>query len=349
MATTDTIFHKRTKWTIATPISGVELDATLNYEFTIERVILVASKKLSGRRRRLGFPVPLSELHRRTHGTLRSFFGKTPVTAILRITGSQKNAERKALGILRDELAILAASQLGWTKRVNTSAPSIVGERPPTRHCLLWLGAQGELIQPSEAFGPLLPLRLDSDWLNFHKKVFYSHLLRLIRQEIKVAKKWRGDLRRAAILIGHSQMANSVPEAFLWNMIALELLLTRQGDNVGDALPSRSEALLGWSRNWREDDFEDKIRTSYEHRCRLVHQWDRECCTREDLYFTDDLLLSLLTNLVRHPELFKSKDDDVRFSEQLEAERLLGVTPKVRPKSLQFLRRKYNSRDYDFY
>jgi hypothetical protein len=214
---------------------------------------------------------------------------------------------------------------------------------------VLWLGQSKQFDYQSRAFGPSGSLRLNNGWLNFQRQVFLFDLLKLLRGETKTAKAWREDLRRAGILIGLSQTASSVPDAFLWNMIALELLLTRQGDVVGEALPSRAEALLGWSTNWKQENFEQRIRHVYEVRCRLVHQGNRNAPTREDLFFTDDLLLCLLANLVVDTRLFESKEALVQFSKRVEAEKLLGVRPSVRPRSLRMLHRTYRPRDYEVY
>lgn len=154
-------------------------------------------------------------------------------------------------------------------------------------------------------------------------------------------------MRRAAVLIGLSQAANSVVDAFLWNMVALELLLTRQQDKVVESLPSRAHALLGWSTALAQADFDTKIGLVYRHRCHIVHQGARDAPSPADLYFTDDLLLCLLLNLVAHPRLFASKDKLIEFSKRVEAEKLLGVRPRVGPRSLRFFRRIYRPSDYD--
>ena len=321
----------------------------MNYEFRIDRVTLVTTEKLARRRLRLGLPLRLSEMRKQTHKVFESFFDEASVMAILRVTGTVNSLEREVVTLIRDELAILTASQLGYVKRSFASAPAISDEHPVTRQSLLWLGSRKNWTQPNRCYGPLGSLCLDANWLKYQNSALFLKLLRLIQGEIEVAKAWRLDLRRAAILIGLSHAANCLPDAFLWNMIALELLMTRQGDTVGDALPSRAEALLGWSQNWQQDGFENKIRTVYERRCRLVHQGDRECPTSEDLYFTDDLLLCLLANLVAHPSLFSSKDTVIEFSKRVKAEKLLGVEAEVRPKSLRMFRRHYHPKDYDIY
>jgi hypothetical protein len=283
------------------------------------------------------------------HGVFKRVLDLTPAVGIIRVTGNPKDLERDITRLFRDELAILASSQLGYAKRACTGAPAIWGERPITKHSLLWIDRNKPWEQPNRNYGPLFPLHLDAQWHRFQKQLFFYDLLKLLRGETKIARSWQQDLKRATVLMGLSQTSNSVPDAFLWNMVALELLLTNQGEKVADALPSRAEAFLGWSRNWTEDNFEAKIRGVYTRRCLLVHQGDRDSPTREDLFFTDDLLFCLLSNLVKHPALFFSKQAVIEFSKKVEAERLLSVKPTVRPRSLRIFRRQYNPADYNIY
>jgi hypothetical protein len=130
--------------------------------------------------------------------------------------------------------------------------------------------------------------------------------------------------------------ANDLLKSFVWNMVALEMLLTGQQDKLLDTLPRRAEALLGWVFFWEDEDYEGRIREVYRKRNLLLHQGKRDAITEQDVAFTDHLLLNLLANLVRHPKLFRSKDDVLKFSERVEAERVLGITPKVRPGTLMF-------------
>lgn len=344
------ILHQHDKWTVVAPIDHLVLSDAINHEFRIDRVTLVATAKLPGRRRRFGIPWRVSEMRSEKHGVFKQVLDLTPAVGIIRATGNARNLERDITRLVRDELAILEASQLGYAKRAFAGAPAIWREKPVTQQSLLWIGRSKTWEQPNRTYGPLLPLHLDAQWHRFQQQLFFYDLLKLLRGETKIAKSWRQDLRRAAVLVGLSQTSNSLPDAFLWNMVALELLLTCQGDKVIDDLPSRAEALLGWSRNWTEDNFEAKIRQAYLHRCLLVHQGDRDSPTREDLFFTDDLLFCLLSNLVTHPILFCSKQAVIEFSKRVEAERLLkGIKTTVRPRSLRMFRRKYNPKDYDVY
>ncbi len=122
-------------------------------------------------------------------------------------------------------------------------------------------------------------------------------------------------------------------------MVVLEMLLTRQEGGLRDTLPRRAEALLGWVDLWEFENYEARIREAYGKRNALLHSGKRDSITERDLAFTDHLVLNLLLNLVGNPRLFGSKDDVVRFSERVEAERVLGVRPRVRPRNLRLVRR----------
>jgi hypothetical protein len=146
-------------------------------------------------------------------------------------------------------------------------------------------------------------------------------------------------------MIGESIGTADLLKSFLWNWIALEMLLTRQDDKVEEMLPKRAEALLGWARTsvnpdmtlWQAREYDARIRRVYKKRNALVHRGQRNAITHEDVEFTDHLLLNLLGNLVAFPELFPSKQALVEFSEKVEAERILKVKPRVRPRDLKFI------------
>ena len=338
----------RDQWTIIAPVEHVELFPAVNEEFRICDVTLITTKALTRRRRRFGLPHRIAKLRTSKSGWIATgIIDESSVVAVMRLSGSSDECEPKAVTAIRDELALLSASQLFFTKRQTVAAPSIKGERSTATTAQLWLGSSGSLMRPMKVVGPAVPLQMEGDWLHFQKQGFFSGLLRILRGEVHVAKSWRDELRRAAILVGLSQSATCLADAFLWNMIALELLLTRQGDRVGDTLPSRAEAFLGWSIDWRTEGIEQKIRAAYERRCRMVHQGFRDGLTGRDLYFTDDLIFNLLVNLVARPEVFSSKDQVVEFARRVEAQRLLGLQPDL--KGMSITRRRYSARDYEIY
>jgi hypothetical protein len=130
-------------------------------------------------------------------------------------------------------------------------------------------------------------------------------------------------------------------------MIAIELLLTQQGDFYNSALPERAEAFIGWSINWKRLNYRDRISDAYRKRCGFIHAGNREAITIKDVLFTDDIILNLLVNIVKNTDIFYSKKQLIDFSEKVKAEHLLGIKSKVRPQSLQFVNLQYIRDDYD--
>ena len=90
-----------------------------------------------------------------------------------------------------------------------------------------------------------------------------------------------------------------------------------------------------------------RIKEVYKKRCDFVHDGNRESIAIEDVLFTDDLLLNVLINIVKHPKIFYSKKQLIKFAEKVKAEHLLDIKPKVRPKSLRFINIHYHQDDYE--
>ena len=201
--------------------------------------------------------------------------------------------------------------------------------------------------QANEVVGKIRPLNLDEKWRNFQKKSFFYDLMQIISGKTKVARNWRKDITNASILAGQSQSGNDIPQCFLWNMIAIETLLTQRDDKYSEKLPERAEAFIGWAKDWKVENFETKIKDVYQKRCLFVHTGKRDHIRIADILFSDDLLLNVLNNIVRHPDIFGSKRKLIEFSENVKAEHLLGVKGKVRPKALQFIRPRYTERDFE--
>ena len=308
---------------------------------------LVSLDALTHRRRRFGIPQTVAGLRQRSQILNKYFFGENKTFAVVRDTGTPHKLEAPVLRRVRDELAILALSQLGYAHRRWMAVPSIVGERPVVRRSYLAIdSATGDYTQPTATVGAFATLALNAQWLRFQRRGFFYNLLPILRGHPRLTKEWRADLWNAAVLMGLSQTSFDVPQAFLWNMIALEVLLTRQGDTHTDALPARAEALLGWVWEWKASNVDEQIRDAYLKRCLLVHRGQREVIAPKDLLLTDDLVLNLLWNIVAHINLFPSKDAIIDFSRRVEAERTLGVKPRVRPKTLTFLKPSYRDEDY---
>ena len=170
---------------------------------------------------------------------------------------------------------------------------------------------------------------MDHSCKKFQDLMFFPSLLKILRKETTIDEGWRDELCRVAVLVGESVGANDPFKSFLWNMIALEMLLTKDEKGMKDVLPRRMAALLDWISDWWTMDYPKLIGEAYDKRNMLLHQGQRDELTEWDVAFTDHLLFHALTNLVRAPKLFPSKESFMEFTEKIEAERTLGVKPKV--------------------
>jgi hypothetical protein len=329
-----------------TPVANVTLTDAVNNEFSINRVLFVNGRKLPRIWKRLGIHTPYSEIRKSSGKTYLDLLDEAKTFAVIFQKESWDGILVSSYRLIRDEISILALSQLGYAKRRFMSNISIMGEHgvPRISYAVFsrdssFKGRGGRLTgNPGE-------LILNNTWKDFQRHGFFSKLLRILQGRSPVKSEWRRDLYRASTLVGQSINSNDVPTSFLWNMIALELLLTREGDKFSDALPKRAEAFLGWVGYWSSKNYEARIREVYRKRCDFVHRGDREAITKADLLFTDDLLFNLLLNLVYYSGRFNSKQSIIDFSDKVEAEHTLGISSKVRPKRLRYFSHTYTKDD----
>lgn len=343
--------EKRASWICVAPVQNVILTDAIDHELQIDRVTLVSYDNLPYRRRRFGFPQRISELRDRMPRMFEHFFGEVETVAIQRLTGTPDDIEEQFLQTVRDELAIVALSRMGLARRHSRAAPMLANERPAGDVQYMMVDdSDAAVVSSGQVLEPMRPLEFDQLWRRRHEDWFFFDLLEILRGETKLSSSWGRDLRNAAVLAGQSQASNDLPQAFLWNMIVIELLLTHSdggGGRYKDKLPDRAEAFLGWSGDWTTQQFRDRIGEVYGKRNDLVHQGLRDAATIEDLFFTDDLVLNLFHNIVNHIDMFPHKNAVIEFSEKVEAEQLLGIEPEVRPDTLQLISPQYTKRDYE--
>ena len=302
-------------WVALTPIRNLFISDAIGFEIQINKVTFINASKLARRRKRYGFNSPMSAIKKRYKGMLDSFFNEEKTFATLRLTG-------------------------------NNACPAISDEKPSGRRsCLMYNPSTSASYQPNEVVGKIGSLNLDTRWHNYQKKVFFYDLLKIISGKTKVNSSWRKDITNAAILAGQSQSGHDIAQCFLWNIIALETLLTKREGKYSEKLPERTEAFIGWAQDWHVENFDKKIRDMYKKRSIFVHNGRRDEINIEEILFSDELLLNVFVNIVRHPKIFESKEKLIKFSEMVQAERTLGIRPKVRPKTFAILRQRYTKED----
>jgi hypothetical protein len=318
-------------WVFLYPLGEVYLTPSVGGEFTILRVKLVDKDRLPRVRKGLGINARVSEIKKRMKGPEFFHNPKTKAFAVVHQDGEGSDVEKRCLDLIREELSILAVSQLGYSRRNQMGQVLAPGEIISAHTSFLAID-KGSSAHHHNWFRQTAPLNqtvMDGRWKSTQDKVFFTDLLRILRGQTRVEKGWRDELRRVAVLVGESIGANDPLKSFLWNMIALEMLLTREQKGTRELLPQRMAALLDWIGDWWAMDYPKLLRDAYDKRNKLLHQGRREEITEWDLEFTDHILLHALTNLVRSPKLFPSKGAFIEFTKRLEAERTLGLRPKV--------------------
>jgi len=342
---------ERGSWLLCAPISSLDLTKSVNYEYKINRVTFIDSKKLSRRRKRMGFPNVLSFYVDKFRQNL---FCSENVVAIVRHGGTGKESKDVMLKLVKEELDLLSLSQLGYSPRYRNATPNI-GKKLVSQ-CNIFMANldTGSLITRSHREGKLFHLCLNEDWKNYQKNSFFPGLIKILDGSVKVESGWRKDLKKIAVLAGQSQSTREIHKAFLWNMIVIENLLTTQSKTKYiDQLPESAEAFIGWANEWVSDKYHEKIQELYRKRSCFVHDADFDSITVEDIQFTDSILFNILLNIVRHPSIFYSKNSLIEYSKKLQAERILGINinstngSKVRPKTLMFAKHTYTGEGND--
>ena len=335
-------------WVYIVPVMGLHLTDAVKNEIVINRVTFISVKKLSRVRKRFGIRKRISEL--KSNKFFESFMsGLGPTVAIVRYSGKLSEITTRAIRLVVEELEILSISQLGYSKRRFNSHPSIYQGAVGNLSYLCMNSENDSSLLNHQRVGKIGDLSLDKRWSNWQKDIFFTKLIKIIRKEVKVTSSWRDNLYRASRIIGQSVTANNLAQAFLLNMIAIESLLTRQGDKYTEVLPKRIEAFIGWVGYWSVDNYKERIEDVYQKRCQYVHDGNDANIEIEDLLFTDDILLNILVNLVGNHKIFKLKEDIIKFATKVSAEHTLGIVgdkSRVRPKTLRFLSKKYTDDDY---
>ena len=291
-------------WLFFIPISGLTLTKSVNNEIRVNRVTFISKDKIPRVRKRLGLPYRFSELASQHNKPVRdiagNFFKDSNTYAITRLKGTPKEKEKDSIRIVRDELNILAFSQLGYTRRRFIRRLNIKSGIHGGLYQSMFLNVdQNEFRLNNQTQYSPVPLKLDSTWVQFHKRFFYNDLLKIIRDEIKVKKNWRATLHRVVMFAGQSQNSNDISSAFLWNIIALEMLLGDRSDqSISTSLIDRSEYLLGWEKTWEQLNYPNRIETLYKNRSDYVHNGKTKAISIDDLLFSDDVIFNIINNLI---------------------------------------------------
>ena len=318
-------------WVMVYPIENLTLTDAVGDELRVNRVTFIRHSKLKRKCRSFGLPL-YSKLKA---GPIEGFFERHDPAytfAIVRDSGKLGTSAEKAEKLISTELDVLALSNL-YAGNVRPLIGRSLAAGVSGRVEFLAVDTKSENRILSYRKTPARLFTLDDDWHAWQKGFYFSNLLECVRSKNGFDKSWRETFLRAASLVSEGLTSGNVSFAFLHNMIALETILLRQGDEHTKELPKRMSALLGWSTEWEREDYPARIKGIYSKRCLYVHDGDISTIDEKDVEFTDHLLHNVFSNILNHPQIFPNKDSLVDFSEKVAAERVLGV-PSGRSKYL---------------
>ncbi len=334
----------KSEWLFVAPISGLELTDSTKSEFKVGNVIFVTKKKLPKIRKKLGIPVRISELSKfGKKENVTDFFTYSSTYAVCSFTGTPDEKRTENIRIIEDAINLISFSNLGYSRRKFQSKIEIKRSKGFMHFRTIALDKINKRYSLNFRTLHAMPIVLNENWLSFHKSFFYLKLLSIINGEHKINTKWKNLLISVAKLVGKSLNSHDIPEAFLQNVIALEMLLVSQGEKIEEKLLERSRYFLDWSEDWKNDRIEDKIKIIYKKRCDYVHDGKTQDITKDDLIFTDDLIFNLINNILNHIEKISSKGQLIEFSEKYLAEKKLGLESNYQFGKFQFVRKTYDT------
>lgn len=338
------------KYILIYPIKGLVLDKDINEEFKVDKVTFVSKNRLPRIRNRIGLPIKISKLKQKLPSSLNElYFDENETFAICELQINEKNNNNNVIKTIKEELRIIELSQLSFSKRINKHSISLRIGKSEKGSWISINKTTGELSGSAYYLNQndITPLYLNKHWVNFHKKRYFFKLIKILYGEININEKWKETLKKVALLAGLSQSTNNILQAFIWNFIAIEKLLTRKKDiKKYEDMPIIIENLFGWVPDWKYNKYSGLFKRITNKRHELIHNGNIECIEALDLTFSDFILDNLLFNIVININELKSHKKFIDFIDKIKEEKKSGKQTKKYSKKFIYWNLIYHERDF---
>ncbi len=316
------------------PIYNLNISKNIGNEVQIERVHILSIDKIPRVRKKLGFKSKISEINKRyiKHNLPKLFENITASSfATIKVKRAPQDELINPMNKVKDALWILASSQFGNRRDMVRYFGLPEYQANIINEFYLYDSNEKKSLRSFDRIAPLPPYTLDKTWKSYMKKHFFFYLLNILNRKIEVDAKWKKNIRSVAILAGKSHFSKNLPLAFLYNMIAIDNLLSSRGERYPNCLIDRLNVLFGWvtGENW--EAWKPLIKRLYRLRNEMVHSGDTMHITTKDLIESDNILFNLLYNICRFIKRFPQKKSLVDLSNKVNARRILGQRIKERP------------------
>lgn len=328
--TIKTKMRKKTNITLSIPIYNLIIEKEIGGEIRIGDVIFVASYKIPRIRKRLGINETITSINKKIKYTHRpldpGLFKDAKTYAFLRCGYSSEDDAKDKLRIIKEAYWILASSQIMYSKRYDLIH---FGFPEHATHLYKEYYLFSTNIKDSrhiyETTSPMQEFILDKQWKNIVGKFFFFHLLKIINGKTSILWRWRKILVRATVLSAKSHFETDIAAAFLYNWIAIELLLKDRQGKTENIIVNRITALFGFLKIADEEYWRKTIKNLYKKRNSFVHGGESAQITIEDLLISDKILSNLLINLIRLNKVFPSKSSVTDFCDEVNARKYLNL------------------------
>ncbi len=329
------------KWILCFPIYNLKISEELKGEYQIEQVRFVSADKISRIRNKIGFKSPISSYVKKQKWMKifnYKFFSKAETYAIIKTNNDGLVSLDREFKQIEDSVFILASSQFF---RVDRRRRYFFGN-PYTDATLnlqdeiLCYDIQKDLFESKGIHFPTCEYLLDNKWAKYIKNHFFPYLIKILNKDFgAINENWKFSIRNAAILAGKSQLTHKIHDSFLYNMIAIESLLSSKIDDIIDNVVG----MFGWMTNNETEYWAKLMDGLYKKRCKYVHTGEYKDINSDDLANSDQILFNILYNICRLTKVIKSQSDIINLSKSVSAMKLLNVKIK-RALHLKFVRGK---------
>ncbi|MDP8246722.1 MAG: hypothetical protein P9M00_01155 [Candidatus Tritonobacter lacicola] len=339
----------KTNWSLFVPIHNLEISRDIGGELRVENVVFISSDKIPFIRKRLGLPEKVSYYRSRiTPIGDKGLFSGAKVYAFLKSRRCPEDNLTHEFRRIKEAVCVLASSQMYRLSRHER----ILFGGPEYGNILLddyflFSNSNKDWKYCPMRLDSIKPYRLDKQWKRQLSSHFFPRLLRILNGEISVSPKWRFSLRNAALLGGLSCLSRNIWESFMYDMVAIELLLTKRGEPFPDTVLDRMMTFFGWLTDWSPRPWKDLIKRLYKLRNKFVHAGRITDITGLDIINADMLLANLLNTLCSLTKLIKSKEDIIELTNKLAACKVLGIKFKGGPKQLTFHKQTWLKQDIE--
>lgn len=325
-----------------TPIHGLIISKELKEEFKFYNVTFISVEKLKRIKKRFFF----SHNGELKEGKFDPGFQNQKTFAVLEYYGNPAQKVRECREIIKGELNMLLSSFSGDRDYFYNTASLSNWDIGKIKDFKIIHSKLKEESFFSSYASHKAPYVLDKRWQSYNENRFFFKIKKILNKG-SVSKKWQNTLKTALELVGQSNNSNILAYCFLNNMIVFELLLKKQGEKYLNVIPERLDGFFSWTKNREGLTFKNtvinkaSIQELYTKRNNFVHDGKFKDITIEDLIFTDELVINILSNIAKHYKLFNSKGDLINYSNKFQAEKLLGLKHSIQPNTLSYISKKY--------